>query len=139
MTRDISSSIVRRVVTIDEHRSVLEAAKLMVKEFIGSVLVTSSSGIRGLFTERDLMMNVVGKEKDPAETIIKNVMTEGVKVRPKDDANTCLDLMKENRCRHLLVFEGDEFVGIVSLRDMAALMIGEEKEIIGHLEKYITS
>ncbi len=139
MTRDISSHIMRRVVTIDEHRTVLEAAKLMTKEFIGSVVVTSSSGIRGLFTERDLMMHVIGKEKDPAETIIKNVMTKGVKVSPKDDANTCLDLMKEHRCRHLLVFEGDEFVGIVSLRDMAALMIGEEEELIGHLEKYITS
>jgi CBS domain-containing protein len=139
MTRDISSNIVRRVVTIDEHRTVLEAAKLMTEAFIGSVLVTSSSGIKGLFTERDLMMHVVGKEKDPAEVKIKDAMTKGVKVSPKDNANTCLDLMKEHRCRHLLVFEGDEFVGIVSLRDMVALMIGEKEELIGHLERYITS
>ena len=47
--------------------------------------------------------------------------------------------MKEHRCRHLLVFEGDEFVGIVSLRDMVVLMIDEKEELIKQLERYITS
>lgn len=47
--------------------------------------------------------------------------------------------MKEHRCRHLLVFAGDEFLGIVSLRDMVTLMLDEKEELIGHLEKYITS
>jgi hypothetical protein len=40
---------------------------------------------------------------------------------------------------HLLDFDGDEFLGIVSLRDLVALMIDEKEERIGHLEKYITS
>jgi CBS domain-containing protein len=47
--------------------------------------------------------------------------------------------MKEHRCRHLLVFEGDEFVGIVSLRDMVVLMIDEKEELIGQLQRYISS
>lgn len=136
----IRSNIVRRVATIDENKSVLDAAKLMTEEFIGSVVVTNSSGIRGLVTERELVMNVVGKGKDPEKVQIKDVMTrDPIKVNPNDSANTCLDLMKEHRCRHLLVFEEDEFVGIVSLRDMVALMIDEKEELIKQLEKYITS
>ncbi|MEK6804934.1 MAG: hypothetical protein AABZ34_20075 [Nitrospirota bacterium] len=47
--------------------------------------------------------------------------------------------MKGHRCRHLLVFEGAEFIGIVSLRDMVALMIDEKEALIQHLERYIAS
>ncbi|MEK7237136.1 MAG: CBS domain-containing protein [Nitrospirota bacterium] len=136
----IASKIVRRVATIDENKSVLDAAKLMTEEFIGSVVVTNSSGIRGLFTERELVMNVVGKGKDPEKVQIKDVMTtDPIKVQPNDTASWCLDLMKEHRCRHLLVFDGAEFIGIVSLRDMVALMIDEKEALIRHLERYIAS
>jgi CBS domain-containing protein len=60
-------------------------------------------------------------------------------VSPKDTANYCLNLMKEYRCRHLLVFDGDEFVGIVSLRDMVMLMMEEKEELIAYLHQYISS
>jgi len=131
---------VRKIATIDENKTVLDAAKLMKEEFVGSVVVTNSSGIRRLFTERDLVMDVVGKGKDPEKVQIKNVLTHApIKVSPQDTPSFCLDLMKEHRCRHLLVFEGDEFVGIVSLRDMVVLMIEEKEELIKQLERYITS
>jgi CBS domain-containing protein len=47
--------------------------------------------------------------------------------------------MKDYRCRHLLVFDGDEFVGLVSLRDLVALMMEEKEELIGYLQRYISS
>jgi signal-transduction protein with cAMP-binding, CBS, and nucleotidyltransferase domain len=140
MARHIETKIVRKVATIDENRSCLEAAVLMTEEFVGSVVVTSSSKVSGIFTERDLMMRVVGKRRDPEQAKIKDAMTKDIiKVSPRDTASYCLNLMKERRCRHLLVFDGDEFLGIVSLRDLVALMIDEKEELIGHLEKYITS
>ena len=140
MARYIETKIVRKVATIDENRSCLEAAVLMTEEFVGSVVVTSSSKVIGIFTERDLMMRVVGKRRDPEQAKIKDAMTKDIiKVSPRDTASYCLNLMKERRCRHLLVFDGDEFLGIVSLRDLVALMIDEKEELIGHLEKYITS
>ncbi|MDX8411064.1 MAG: CBS domain-containing protein, partial [Mariprofundaceae bacterium] len=112
----ITSKIERMVAIVDEHVSTLEAAELMTRKYIGSVVVTSNSGIRGLFTERDLMMRVVGEKRDPATTKVKDVMPDdAVKVRPDEQSERCLDLMKAHRCRHLMVFDGDEFVGIVSL------------------------
>jgi CBS domain-containing protein len=140
MAWNIASKIVRRVVTIDESHSVLDAATLMADEFVGSVVITSASKITGIFTERDLMMRVVGKERDPERVAIKDVMTKDIViVSPKDTANYCLNLMKEHRCRHLLVFNGDEFVGIVSLRDIVALMLEEKEELITYLHQYINS
>lgn len=140
MARDIAQAIIRRVTTIDENKSVLEAAIVMTEEFIGSVVVTGSSGICGIFTERDLMLKVVGKRKNPEEVTIKDVMAkELIRVSPTDSASSWLELMKKCRCRHLLVFTGEEFIGMVSLRDLVALMIDEKEELIGHLEHYITS
>lgn len=140
MAWKIESKIVRKVATIDEGRSILEAAILMTEEFIGAVVITNSSGIAGIFTERDLMMSVVGKKKDPEQVKIREVMSKtSPKVSPKDTASDCLDLMKNQRCRHLLVFADNEFVGIVSLRDLVALMIEEKEELIECLNRYITS
>ena len=140
MAWKIETKIMRKVATIDESRSTLEAAILMTEEFIGSVVVTNASGIAGIFTERDLMMRVVGKRKDPEKVKIQDVMSKAPpKVSPNDTASDCLDLMKNQRCRHLLVFTDNEFVGIVSLRDLVALMIEEKEDLIGCLNQYITS
>ena len=140
MAWNIASKIVHRVVTIDENHSVLDAATLMAEEFVGSALITSSSKITGVFTERDLMMRVVGRKRDPEKVKIKDVMTKNmVTVSPKDTANHCLNLMKEHRCRHLLVFDNEEFIGIVSLRDMVALLMEEKEALIAYLHQYISS
>jgi len=86
------------------------------------------------------MLHVVGEKKDPAATRIKDVMPgDFVKVKPDEQSERCLDLMKAHRCRHLLVFDGDEFVGLVSLRDMVALMMEKKEERISRLKGYITS
>ena len=90
----IASKIVGRVATIEEDKSVLDAAKLMTEEFIGSVVATNSSGIRGRFTECELVMNVVGKGKDQERVQIKDVMTtDPIKVQPNNTASWCLGLM----------------------------------------------
>lgn len=47
--------------------------------------------------------------------------------------------MKEHHCRHLLVYDGEEFVGIVSVRDLVVLLLEEKEELIWQLERYITS
>lgn len=135
----ITHRIERKVATIDQHRTVLDAALLMKDLYIGSVVVTCETGICGLFTERDLLMRVVGERRDPAATKLMQVLSKDQpRVSPDDTAEHCLDLMKEYRCRHLLVFEGDEFVGIVSLRDMVVLLLDEKEQLIARLKEYIT-
>lgn len=140
MAWTIESAIVRKVATIDVHRTCLEAAQMMTKEFVGALVITSTSGINGIFTERDLMTRVVAKSRDPDKVGLHEMMTNNlIKVSPKETANDCLNLMKQHRCRHLLVFDSDEFIGIISLRDIVALMMEEQKDLIGQLEHYISS
>lgn len=136
----IESAIERNVTMIDDEQTALDAARLMTEHYIGSVIVTGRMGVRGLFTERDLMMHVVGEGRDPAGVKLTDVVDETyVRVRPQESAAHCLELMKEHRCRHLLVFDGNEFVGLVSLRDMVALLLEEKEQLIGHLSQYIST
>ena len=135
---DISPKVQRSVAVVSEDKSVLEAAQVMAGKYIGSVVVTNSSGVKGIFTERDLM-RCVAEQKNPASVKLRDVMrTDLVSVGPNETVEQCLTLMRTNRCRHLLVFEGDELAGIVSLRDLAALMLEEKEALIGQLTKYIT-
>jgi CBS domain-containing protein len=135
---DISPKIQRTVAVVDENKTVFDAATVMVGKYIGSVVVTGSSAVKGIFTERDLM-RIIAERKNPADVRLKDVMrTDLVSVHPNETVEQCLALMRTNRCRHLLVFEGEELAGIVSLRDLAALMLEEKEGLIGQLTKYIT-
>lgn len=136
----ISDTIERVVATVDENATVLDAATLMAKKEIGSVVVTRNSAISGLFTERDLMKKVVAEKRDPAIVKIKDVMpTDLLKITSDETAERCLELMQEHQCRHLLVFDKDEFVGIISLRDLVSLMIKQKEKLIAELKGYIAS
>lgn len=136
---NITPGIDRKVATIEDNETAQDAARLMASKYIGSVVVTCHGKVIGLFTERELMMRVVGEGRDAAKVQVKDVMRTGhLKISPETSVNECLDLMKTNRCRHLLVFEGDEFIGIVSLRTMVALMIEEKATLIDQLQHYIT-
>lgn len=136
----ITGKIERHVVLLDENKTAHEAATLMCEKHIGSVVVTRASRVVGLFTERDLMHDVVRKQLDPTVVRIKDVMRqESVRVTPTERGERCIELMKQHQCRHLLVFDGDAFVGIISLRDLLVLLIEEKEDLIRQLTKYISS
>lgn len=137
---EIYPKIERMVAVLDEHKTALDAAQLMAQKFIGSVVVTGQSHVKGIFTERDLLRRIVCEHRDPGEVKLKDVMrTDLVTVAPHDSVESCLEKMKEKRTRYLLVYDGKEFIGVVSLRDMVALMLNEREALIGQLTQYITS
>lgn len=95
----------------------------MVDHGVGSIVVTGKGKVVGYFTERDLLVRVVGKKRDPAVTLMRDVMTrELVKVSHDASCRYCLEQMKVNDIRHLLVYQENIFSGVVSLRSLAALM-----------------
>jgi CBS domain-containing protein len=136
----INEKIERQVVLLDESKTAYDAAVLMCDKHIGSVVVTRASKIVGLFTERDLMRRVVRERLDPATAEVRDVMRKDyVRVAPDERGERCIELMKEFQCRHLMVYDGDAFVGIISLRDLLVLLLDEKEELNLQLTKYVTS
>ena len=138
MSIKITSIIEKDVVTMDDECSALDAATAMAKMYVGSVIAKHGEKVTGLFTERDMITRIIAAGLEPAKVLIKDAMVRDyVMVGPEATCQQCIKLMKKYRCRHLTVFDGEEFIGIVSLRDMVALMMEEKEHLVEKLKSYI--
>ena len=97
-----------------------EAVEIMAEREIGAVMVmTEEQLVAGIFTERDLMLRVVRAGLDVKATPISLVMTRDVRfVTPGTTVEAAMALMHLRRHRHLLVIDGPQVHGLVSMRDL---------------------
>lgn len=109
------------VVSIDPSESAALAARLLARHNLGSLPVCGEDGgLRGIVTDRDIVLRCVAAEEDPAQTQVKDIMTRNCAVvSPDDDAREATRLMAAKQVRRLPVLENDKVVGMVSLGDLA--------------------
>jgi CBS domain-containing protein len=128
------------IVSVEIDQTVLEVAGLMVEHNIGAVPVLSQGQLVGIFSERDLMNRVVVPGKDPASTPVREVMTEDpLTVKPDDNLETCMTLMRRHSFRHLLVCQGRQLCGVVSLRDILLHDLNEKDDEVRMMRAYLHS
>ena len=109
----------RKVLSLEADRTVLEAARYMMEHNIGAVPVLRNNELVGIFSERDVMNRVVAAGRMPGTTKISEVMTSTPKtVSVTETVENCMFLMREFGFRHLLIVDGKELKGLVSLRDI---------------------
>lgn len=108
---------------IDGRATIHEAAKIMAKKGIGSVIVGSPKSARGVFSERDLLMRIAAKGVDCRKARLEDYMTKHME-RVHIDASTdeALKIMSEKHIRRLPVTDGKHIVGIISIRRIAESM-----------------
>ena len=98
--------------------NVCDAIRLMAERNVSSVLVCEEGQLLGIFTERDAVRRVLALGRDPNQTKLADVMTrEPDTIRPQDSIDEAIRRMDEFGYRHLPVVEGDEVLGVLSLRD----------------------
>jgi CBS domain-containing protein len=115
--RDVMTSDPRCVKSSD---TVVEAARAMREADIGDVVVVDNGSIRGLVTDRDIVVRAVAEGRDPSQTKVADVASEDVAtVTPDQDVGEAIRLMREKHVRRLPVVEEGSPVGIVSLGDLA--------------------
>lgn len=136
--KDILDRKGRNVVTIVPDDSVLTAAKLMNQKGIGGVVVVEDGDVIGVFTERDVLRRIVAERRDPAKTLIRDVMTTPViTCRPEAGLDECRALITDKRVRHLPVVDADGLCGIVTSGDMLAYRAEEQADTIQYLNSYM--
>ncbi len=124
-TRKLMPDVIQKqeLVCLPADAIVRAAATLMAERRIAAILVTEGRRLIGIVTERDLTVRVVAAGKDPAAATLAEVMTRDPDtLGPDATAGEALDLMERRRYRHLPVVRGDEVVGIVSIRDLFAVV-----------------
>ena len=126
------------VETINRGASVLQAAELMNRRKIGALVVTEGEKVVGVFTERDIMMRVVGTERDPRQTRIEEVMTAPMACCRRDMAlSDCQAIMTAKRIRHLPVVEDGNLYGMISSGDIMASEVEQKQLTIEYLHEYL--
>jgi len=131
----------RQIWTISKDQSVMLALILMSEKNIGAIIIIDNNGFPiGIFSERDYARKVILKGKNSKDTLLDEVMTKELITVTRDfKIDQCMELMIENRIRHLPVLENKKVIGIISIGDVLKIMIKEQKELIDHLQKFITS
>lgn len=120
----------KQIVQVKVGTTVQEAAQLMKEKSIGSLLIRKEHEILGIVTEMDIVQKVVANGSDASATRVENVMSSPLlTIEPEKSVVDANDLMDQHRVRHLGVTEGDQIVGIVSVRDLLhPLYIVEEED-----------
>ena len=131
----------RQIWTISKDQSVRQALILMSEKNIGAIIIVDNNDFPiGIFSERDYARKIILKGKSSKDTLLDEVMTKELITITKDyKIDQCMEIMTEKKIRHLPVLENKKIVGIISIGDVLKIMIKEQKELINHLQKFITS
>ena len=131
----------RQIWTISKDQSVMQALILMSEKNIGATIIVDNNDFPiGIFTERDYARKIVLKGKSSKDTLLDEVMTkELITVTGDYKIDQCMEIMNEKKIRHLPVLENKKIVGIISIGDVLKIMIKEQKELIDHLQRFITT
>ena len=118
--------------------TVIDAIGMMAEKNVGALLVMDGGKLVGLFTERDYTRGVILKERSSRSTPVCEIMTsDPVHVSPADTVQHCMEIMTNQRFRHLPVISEGQVIGLVSIGDLVKWIISAQGALIDHLENYI--
>jgi CBS domain-containing protein len=121
--------------------TVLEAVEIMAEHGVGAVAVVEGDRLAGIFTERDLMLRVVLRHRNPRDTRVREVMTAPVEtVTDECSEEEALVHMIERHVRHLpIVNLRGELRGMLSIRNLLEYRVEELARELHSLDQYLSN
>jgi CBS domain-containing protein len=136
MAKSVRDAMTEDPRSIGASASVVEAARLMREQHIGSLPVTEDDRLVGMITDRDITTRVVAESAVPETTSVGDVYSRDlISVEPNHDLEEALQLMARHQVRRLPVVENGRLVGIVAQADIA---LGENEKKTGELVEAIS-
>jgi CBS domain-containing protein len=120
MAQKIQDVMIPNPTTLPTSATIPAAARAMRDNAVGAVIVLEESRLRGILTDRDIVVRAIAVDRDPATTTLGEICSmELTAVAPEDDLDRAVQLMRERKLRRLPVIDNETVVGIVSLGDLA--------------------
>ncbi len=111
--------IMNNIIKISSSLTITEAAKIMDKRNIGSIVVEEDNQIVGLMTERDILRKVVAAGNDYNKVKVREVMSAPlITVDSEATLDNARDIMNKNNIRRLIVVDNQKIVGILTVTDI---------------------
>jgi CBS domain-containing protein len=100
--------------------TIIDAARIMRDEDIGDVIVTQGDQIRGVVTDRDIVVRAIAEGANPGGTQLGDVCSSDVEtVTPDTSVDDAIEIMRMRAIRRLPVVDNGRPIGIVSIGDLA--------------------
>jgi CBS domain-containing protein len=116
---------VKEIMTADIKRAtpdntLIDIAAMMRDQDVGALPVVQDGELRGIVTDRDIVVRAIADGKEPSTTTVQEVLSENLEsVEPDDDVEEAADLMASRQIRRLPVVQGGKLIGMVTLGDIA--------------------
>lgn len=119
----VKDVMTRRIVSVAPEESAAVAARLLARYNVGALPVCTAEGrLKGVVTDRDIVLRCVAAEEEPSRTKISEIMTRRVvSVDAGEQAEAAAQIMAREQIRRLPVEENGKLVGMVSLGDLAVV------------------
>ena len=128
-----------QVYSVPPHVTVYEALEEMADKDIGGLVVMHGTDLVGFISERDYVRKVIIKGHSSKEMQVHEIMSSPVvPVNLRTSVDECMQRMTNERCRHLVVVEGERVVGVVSIGDLVNWIMTAQDFTIHQLEDYIS-
>jgi CBS domain-containing protein len=138
MAKNVRDAMTENPRSIGTSASVVEAARLMRDQHVGSLPITDDEKLVGMITDRDITTRVVAEAADPTTTSVGDVYSQDlISVEPDNDLEAAVQLMASHQVRRLPVVENGRLVGIVAQADIA-LNLRENEQRTGELVEAIS-
>jgi CBS domain-containing protein len=127
--------------TVGPSVSVLDAVGVMAHSRVGAVAVVEHGALRGIFTERDVMLRVVNQRRNPGTTLVRDVMTADVKTLSDDSSpDEVIEVMLVGHLRHVPVLAKDgRVLGLLSIRALLEDKVHDLSREVHALEQYMAN
>ncbi len=127
--RDLLKIKGRPVICIGPNETISAAIQRLVEHDRGSLSVCNDKGeLVGIITERDIVRKCFTRTDSFANIKIQDVMTKQVAIGiPGDDLDYAISVMKQKRIRHLPIVDNQYVVGMISMRDLLDVQLGETR------------
>jgi len=126
----VSDIMKKDVISIDEAKTIKDAANMMNEARIGSIIITKDDTPVGILTERDFVTKIAAKEI-PLSTPLSEVMTKPLLViSPDQTVWEAAETMKNMEIHRVAVQEGNKIIGMVSTTDLVKVCsIGSDSNL----------
>lgn len=123
--------------------TVYDAVKSMTHHHVGALVVVKpgkEKAIAGIITERDYLRKIIVQGRSSKSTKVGDIMTEENKlitVTPDTKVLKAMELMTDNRIRHIPVISEGGMIGMVSIGDVVRAVVSEHRDELNRLNAFI--
>ncbi len=118
----VCDAMTQRPISVEHDTSIVECARIMAENHVGSLIVKKANRLVGLLTEKDIVRKVIAPKLEPSKLLASEIMEKKFPtIRPEKDISEAIQIMGEKNVRHLPVMNKKTMVGFLTGKDILKL------------------